>query len=280
MPPRILIVEDEAIIAGDLQGRLGTLGYEVAGVADSGPEAVRLAQEAKPHLVLMDVVLKGSMDGIDTAGEIRTSCNLPVIFLTAYSNIKTLSRAKVAEPCAYILKPYTERELQLCIEGALYKHQADAKFNKLARWLTAAVASNGDGVIFSDLKGRVVFLNKTAERLTGWSLEEAIGRPFFEVFQVIHNGRKQIVNDYLDKVFQEGAAIHLAEDWVLRSKDGRDIVIDDSAAPVWTKDKQTIGGVVVFRDATAREQLEYSLRHAQALESLGQLVSSLDQNGI
>ncbi len=276
MPPRILIVEDEALIAGDLQGRLSTMGYEVAGAAASGLEAVQMAQQTQPDVVLMDVVLKGDMGGIEAAGQITATRSLPIIFLTSYSDMKTLIRANVVDPYAYILKPYTERELHMCIEVALYKYRATTKFKKMARWMTAAVASNGDGVIFSDLDGRIVFLNKTAESLTGWSLNEAIGRPFFEVFHVIHKGHRQLVDEDMNKMFQEGGTIHLAEDWVLKSKDGRDIVIDDSAVPVWTKDDQTIGGVVVFRDASAREHLENGLRHEQALHSLGNLMASLD----
>jgi len=289
MPPRILIVEDEAIISGDLNSRLTTMGYEVAGIADNGPEAVRMAKEAKAqalaqaqsqplvNLVLMDVVLKGPIDGLQTAREIKTDCDLPIIFLTSYSDMQKLNQARVTEPFGYILKPYSERELQVCIEMALYKHRAESKFRKIARWLTAAVASNGDGVIFSDLQGKIVFLNRTAERLTGWSLDDALGRPFFEVFHVTHKGRDQVADDYLDKMFQEGGSIHLAEDWVLKSKNGQDIVIDDTAAPVWTQDEQTIGGVIVFRDATTRVALESGLRHTAALKSLGQLVASLDE---
>jgi PAS domain S-box-containing protein len=276
MPPRILIVEDEALIAGDLMGRLATMGYVVAGVAATGQEGVHLAQQTHPDLVLMDVILKGDMDGIEAARQIKTAQTLPIIFLSAYSDLKTLNRTKAVEAYSYILKPYTERELHMCIEVALYKHRADEKFKKLSRWFTATVASNGDGVIISDLDGRIVYINKTAETLTGWSLDEAMGKPFFEVFHVIHQGRRQLVGQDLSKLFQEGGMLHLGEDWILKSKDGRDIIIDDSAVPVWSKNDQTIGGAIVFRDATARIQIETELQHAEALQSVGKLVAGLD----
>jgi len=88
MTPRILVVEDEALIAGDLQARLTTMGYEVVGVATTGVEAVGMAQQTQPDVVLMDVVLKGDMDGIDTAKQIKTTQSIPIIFLSAYSDMK------------------------------------------------------------------------------------------------------------------------------------------------------------------------------------------------
>jgi signal transduction histidine kinase/response regulator of citrate/malate metabolism len=126
----ILIVEDEAIVAADLAGKLMQLGYEVAGVAAGGEEAVLLASRLRPHLVLMDIWLKGPMDGIEAAEAIRRQEDVPVIYLTAHSDAATFSRAKLTDPFGYILKPFDERELATHIEMALYKHETDRQLRE------------------------------------------------------------------------------------------------------------------------------------------------------
>jgi PAS domain S-box-containing protein len=123
----ILIVEDEAIVAANLSGKLGKLGYEVVGITAKGEEAIELACSLKPAVVLMDIRLKGPMDGIEAAEAIRHRHSLPVIYLTAHSDSATLERAKQSDPFGYILKPFEERELSTTIEMALYKHQSDTE---------------------------------------------------------------------------------------------------------------------------------------------------------
>jgi len=130
---RILIVEDEGIVALDLKSRLGLLGYEVAGTAADGERALQLAVQQRPDLVLMDIRLEGAIDGIQAAQAIRRQCRVPVVFLTAFSEDSTLERAKLAEPFGYVLKPFDERELKTTIEMALYKHQADEEIRRLSR---------------------------------------------------------------------------------------------------------------------------------------------------
>src|SRR5262245_27333331 len=120
---KVLVVEDEAVVAINLQERLERLGYEVPALAACGEEAVRLAATVEPDLVLMDIRLKGSMDGIEAAEEIRRRYHRPVIYLTAYADEATLRRAQVTEPFGYLLKPFREPELYTCIEMALYKHR-------------------------------------------------------------------------------------------------------------------------------------------------------------
>lgn len=132
-PTRILIVEDEFIVASDIQGRLVDMGYEVAGLADAGASAIELAGTTQPDLVLMDVRLKGPMDGITAADEIRHRFHLPVVFLTAYAEDSTLQRAKLVEPFGYILKPFEDRELRTVIEIVLYKHQAEQEIARLGQ---------------------------------------------------------------------------------------------------------------------------------------------------
>jgi PAS domain S-box-containing protein len=130
---RLLIVEDEAIVALDMKDRLAGMGYHLVGHATTGELALKLTRELRPDLVLMDIRLQGDMDGIVAAQEIRRRFHLPVIFLTAYAEDETLERAKLAEPYGYILKPFDDRELKSAIEIALYKHRAEEEIRRLNR---------------------------------------------------------------------------------------------------------------------------------------------------
>jgi two-component system, response regulator PdtaR len=138
--PRILIVEDEAIIAADLERRLSRLGCEVVGMAASGEDAVRLATSLKPELILMDINLRGEMDGTQTAQEIRAKLQLPVIYLTASSEDAVVKRAKLTDAFGYLLKPLDERLLHITIEMALYKHRMEQERKKLLADLQEALA--------------------------------------------------------------------------------------------------------------------------------------------
>ena len=116
----------------------------------------------------MDIVLKGDMDGVEAAEQIRARFNIPIIYLTAYSDDKTLERAKITEPFGYIIKPFEEREFNSTIEIALYKHKMESKLRESEEWLATTLRSIGDAVISTDREGFVTFINPAAEVLTGW----------------------------------------------------------------------------------------------------------------
>jgi AmiR/NasT family two-component response regulator len=140
-PSRILVIEDEAIVAADIQDRLEVLGYEVAGWGTTGAEAIELARASKPDLILMDIMLKGPMNGIQAAHVVRTELSLPVIFLTANSDEAVLEKAKISEPFAYLLKPFEERQLRTNIEMALYKSRMEREREQMTRELQEALAT-------------------------------------------------------------------------------------------------------------------------------------------
>ena len=127
---QVLVVEDEGIIAADIQDRLTALGYEVPLTVSSGEEALEKIPTFLPDVVLMDIMLKGEIDGIDAAAQIRERHNIPVIFLTAHADQSTVNRAKLTEPFAYILKPFEERELHTALEMTLHRHQMDQERRK------------------------------------------------------------------------------------------------------------------------------------------------------
>ncbi len=131
----ILIVEDEIIIAADLKGRLEKLGYNIVGISATGNDAIRKTGETNPNLVLMDIMLKGNMDGIDTAQKIRDLYDIPVIYLTAYYDDEILNRAKITEPFGYILKPFEDMKIQSAVEMAVYNHHMEQKLKNSAKIL-------------------------------------------------------------------------------------------------------------------------------------------------
>ena len=140
---RILIVEDEAIVAADIEQRLEALGYDVCGIADTCGGAISDTHALQPDLVLMDIHLIGDRDGVYAATQIRESCGIPVVFLTAHADDDTLTRLREAAPFGFILKPFAERELKATIEVAFYRHEAELQMSASQRWLVMSLSSIG-----------------------------------------------------------------------------------------------------------------------------------------
>jgi len=272
---QIMIVEDEGIIAKDIQNTLESLGYAVPAIASSGEEAIKKAAETLPDLVLMDIVLEGHMDGVEAAERIRDRLDIPVVYLTAYADNKTLQRAKITEPYGYILKPFSERELYTTIEMALYKHKMEKKLRESQQWLVTTLKSIGDAVIATDAGGFITFMNPVAEALTGWNQEDAAGKPLKKLFNIINEETGKQAEDPATRVLREGVVVGLANHTVLVARDGTKYPIDDSGAPI-RDDKGNITGVVlVFRDITEKRNMEEALLKADALESLGILAGGI-----
>ena len=169
----ILVVEDEVLVARDIKSRLTRMGYEVPAIACRGREAISKALEFRPDLILMDINLRDDMDGVEAAIQIRAQYEVPIIFCSAYSNEETVERAKISEPYGYVLKPFDNRELEINIEIALYKHKVERDLSDTRQRLDATLAHVNDGVIAVDLEGHIYVLNPMAEKITGWSLRHA-----------------------------------------------------------------------------------------------------------
>ncbi len=156
----VLVVEDESIVSKDIQYSLKKLGYNVIGAAATGEKAIELATELKPDIILMDIMLKGDITGIEASAEIKEKLQIPIIFLTAYADESTLAKAKVTEPYAYIIKPFKEIDLHTSIEMALYKHGKELEILK-ERDMLYSVVENKDNkdFIFVKSKSRLIKLN-------------------------------------------------------------------------------------------------------------------------
>lgn len=182
--PAVLVVEDENVVAMDLVTSLEKLHYPVAGVVASGEDAVVAAERKAPGLVLMDIHLRGEMDGIHAAEQIQQRFFIPVVYLTAYSDEATLDRARVTHPFGYVLKPFEDREIEVAIQTALYRHKMEQALRAGEKRLEAVLTSIGDAVVATDPAKRITFLNRAAETLLGWKSERAKGRLLSDVLKV------------------------------------------------------------------------------------------------
>lgn len=171
---RILVVEDQLIVARDLKGRLQELGYQPIADTPRGEEAIELAGQLRPDLILMDIRLAGPMDGVEAAKRIREQLEIPVVFLTAHAEDSTLDRAKQAEPYGYIVKPFEDQELRTVIEMAVHKHRAEARVRSSERRMKAIVQTAMDGFWIVNRELRLVDVNQAACDLLGYSREEML----------------------------------------------------------------------------------------------------------
>jgi two-component system, sensor histidine kinase and response regulator len=269
---KILIVEDEPIIATDLRFTLEWLGYIVCGMASTGEDAVRLASEMHPHLILMDVILRGTMDGVEAAELIHLHQDIPIVYVTANSDVATLQRAKSTDPFGYVLKPIEERELHSAIEMALYRHSTQERLKESERWLYTVLQSIGEAVIAIGSEGNVKSLNSRAEGVTGWTQQEALGQKFSDVCKLAH------------PLPADETSTHGMLDTIV-SRDGRETDIEATLSPIRNDRGESMGTVYVFRDLTERKAAEKALQQSEdsyrsLVENLNDVVISLTPDGI
>ena len=258
---RIMIVEDEKIVALDIKDSLEHFGYSVPCMAASGEDAIKFVEECHPDLILMDIVLKGKIDGIDAANAIHQNYDIPVIYLTAYSDERTLQRAKLTEPFGHILKPFDERELRTNIEIALYKREKEKeKLFDHEKWITSLLNNFGDAIISTDNSGTIKYMNPLAQALTEYTQEDALGQKIGKIFNVVCDDTGISAQDPTAKVLREGAFFGLDDDTILISKNKTRIPLDIIGSPITNQKNEVIGTVIIFYDITERKNIEKSFR--------------------
>ena len=272
---QILVVEDEAIVAMDLQDRLEKVGYEVVANVDTADDAVRAADQFRPDLVLMDIRLREG-DGIQAAREIQALYHLPVIFLTAYADETTVQRAKEIAGFGYLLKPVRERELHSTIQMALSRAEAERRLRESERLYAATVNSIGEGIVAVDAECHVALLNRVAESLTGWAEAEARGRPIESVLVLVHEQTREGLENPVRQALRDNRAASLAPRVLLVTREGREIPVEDTATPIPEDGAAPPrGAVFAFRDISEKKKAEAQIRQAQKLESLGVLAGGI-----
>jgi PAS domain S-box-containing protein len=296
----ILIVEDSFIVAFHIQKTLEREGYHVVGAETSGENALALLEKQRPDLVLMDIMLNGKLDGIETARMIKSRYNIPVIYITALTDKETIQRAKITEPFGYLTKPFEDREIFTVIEMALYKHDIDSRLRQSEEKYFSTVRSISDAVIIMDEQYRVVYMNPSAETITGWQLGSAQGKLMFEILHLKDSETEEFPVNPFQCVLNQGRSNSLPNNLVLISRNNKECPIGEgSMSPVITNKGNFMGLVIIFKDLSekvAHEKLlrEFEKKHLAALlegqeqergriardlhDGLGQMLNAIKMN--
>jgi two-component system cell cycle sensor histidine kinase/response regulator CckA len=267
---KVLVVEDEGLIALDISKRLEALGHQVVAAVGNSKEALENACGA--DIVLMDVRIDGPVDGIDTAARIREQFHLPVIFLTAHGDRATIERAKVTGPFGYIVKPIAHASLNSTIEITVYKHKLERELEEREALLRTTLGSVADAVVVTDHLSRVLMLNEAAENLTGWTHPEAEGQPVLRVLRLVDVESGELAEDPVPLVILRDAVLPFDRSWQLVSRGGRQMMIEGSAVPVKVSGI-ALGTVITFRDVSVRLWEEKQLRQAQKVDAAGRMAA-------
>ena len=276
--PRVLIVEDEHIVAADLEATLAELGYDVVCTAERAERAVEQIEASRPDIVLMDIKLKGSMDGIAAADEIRRLTSIPVVFLTANADDETLSRARATDPYGYVIKPFRPRDLHATLRVALNQHRLVTELFSEHAWLQEVLGTLSDGVIATDATGIVRYTNPAADRLLRLSHSEALGQTVEDIYSLSHLDSGPVRNCQIRRALASANSVPQARFLLHARRESRPpIPIENAAVPIFRTD-QLVGAVAVFVDITdqlrrereqeaERDRLEEKM--IEAAEALG-----------
>jgi two-component system sensor histidine kinase/response regulator len=275
---RILIVEDEIIVARDTENMLMYFGYEVVGIAGSGEEAISLAGELSPDLILMDIRIGGNIDGIEAAGRIRELQEIPVIFVTAHADEKSLQRAKLAGPIGYLLKPFEEKDLRMTLETAIYRWEMDRELRKRESHYRTLVESLREGIAQSDIEERFTFANKAAHEIFGVPPENLVGR----------NLREFVDDKNLALVRAQSERRRAGEsdtyELQIRRPDGEQRDLLATVSPQFDSKGRYGGTFAVFHDYTDRKRAEEAVQREASklsamIEGMEEGVAFIDREG-
>ena len=262
-PHSILVVEDESIVAMDIQNQLEDMGYRVVGTAGTGEEAMSLAREHEPDLVLMDIVLRGEMNGIEAARYVAHTLHVPVIFLTAFNDAQTVQRAAETGPYGYLTKPFSPKELRAAIEVAIYKSRVERRLRESERWFASTLRCVGEGVIATGPDARITFMNPAAEKITGWTQEDAAGKPESEVLRFVSDSKDKPFPGSARRALDGNLVVGVEHALRLVDRAGSEVPVDESTAPIRSDEGGLLGAVIVLHDARERIRHENRLRASE-----------------
>lgn len=262
----VLVVEDESVVALDIKLQLEDLGFRILGPVASGEAALSLAASHGPDLTLMDIRLAGQLDGVATAAQLGALHAIPVVFLTSHSDAETVQRAAETGAYGYLTKPFQIKELRAGIEVALTKARLERQLKESERWFASTLKCVQDGVVVTAQDARVRFMNPAAERLTGWRLEDALGKAASEVLPYRPDNREAAspIPSAVELALAEGRVVGVRHARRLLTRNQGLVPVDESAGPVDDDVGQRMGAVVVIRDARSRLLHEDQLRSSEA----------------
>lgn len=278
MKAKILIVEDDPMLALDLRYEVELLGYEVVGLVESADEALVASEENRPDLALMDINIAGSMDGIQTARMLHAADRIPVIFLTSASDGATVARASREELYGYLIKPVKRDELKASIHVALYKAAAGAARESAHNARPATVGAVPQGVLSVTLDHKIQFMNAAAEQMVGCALLEARGKKIHDVLNLVDSRERALpeLNNASDaRAIEEFGCL-------LTSRRGQQIVVDFSATPLSDQSGYRTGFVITLRNAAERlrsQAVEEILDEVHCFDMAPTPMIQLDGNG-
>ncbi len=251
-----MIVEDEGVVALQIKEALEGMGYTVPGVALAGEEAVARAIDLEPDLVLMDIQLKGGISGVEAAARIRSRLDVPVVYLTAFSDQETLEQAQLTEPYGYVLKPFEERALHAVIQMSLARHRRVRGQRETEWWMSAVAASMMEAVVICDPKGYVKFVNPSAEQLFGRSRADAVDRRLREVVELVDAETRAPVKVPVSEPLFEGRSTVQGNCRVVLPG-GPEVPVEFSASPLRSPEGTVFGILLVFRQTAERERIQH-----------------------
>lgn len=260
---KILVVEDNHIISEELKLRLESLDYEVCGVAHRGIQAIEIAKTLKPNLVLMDIVLNDDMDGIEAAKIIGEQFHIPIVYLTAYADDDTISKAKFTNPYGYIIKPFNEVILKSSIEIALNNFELENKVRENEALLSTTLMGLEEGIFTTDKLGKIIYMNVAAENLTGYTLDECKEQSITQLIFIINKKSGETFESIITAVLLNGKTFSQSNSYLLKSKEGKQYHIEISASPLLDVIGIVTGAVIVFKDVTKRIEVELELIEAK-----------------
>jgi len=270
---KVLVVEDEGLIAHDIASRLEALGHHVVATVGTADEAVEHAAGA--DLVLMDIRIDGQRDGIAAAQEVRAIHHVPVVFLTAHADRATLERAKAAAPFGYITKPLGPASLNTSIEMAIYKHRMERQLEEQEAWYRTTLASVAEAIVVADPFGRIRTLNRAAEAYSGWPAANAIGQQLETVVRLVEEESGDDLGDPAPLAILSGVPVPLDRGLRLIARGGREMAVEGTVAPVRSSSETLLGVVLTLRDVSARRWEERQLRQAHRVEAAGRLAARI-----
>ena len=248
---RIMVVEDEKLVALALDNSLRNMGYDVPAVVSTGDEAVKRVREARPDLILMDIKLKGAMDGVEAAALIHDISDVPIIYLTAYSEAHTRERAKTTEPFGYLVKPFEERTLQATVEMALDKSTKERRLLRAKERLETILEGLTEGVVVVGPDGGVEYLNSAAQKVISPGRDLSPGTPLLEVFRVFDPETLESITLPIPNVLEGAQPVYLNGIVLATAESGR-IHVNCELAPLRDHSKAVRGMVLSFRDVSKR----------------------------